>query len=66
MTRYRRTIADLEASGLDVHALTGEQVEVLRDLTDGEFALLVSIRAKLDEVSPDVVAHSEVAGGALF
>jgi hypothetical protein len=66
MAEHRRTLADLEANGLDVRALTTEQQDVLRGLSDDELALLVTIRAKLDEVSPDVMAHSEVAGGALF
>jgi hypothetical protein len=66
MTDRRHTLAELEAYGLDVRALPGEQQEVLRELTEDELALLVGIRARLDEVAPDVVAHSEVAGGALF
>jgi hypothetical protein len=66
MTDPVRTLEDLEANGFAVHDLTPEQRDVLRSLTDEEFALLTDIRHRLDEVGPDVVAHSEIAGAALF
>jgi hypothetical protein len=66
MTEPRYTLEDLEAHGLDAHRLPVEQQEVLRALTPAELALLVEIRARLDEVGPDVEAHSEIAGAALF
>ncbi len=66
MTDHRYTLDDLEAHGLPVWDLTAEQQEVLRSLTAEELGLLVSIRSRLDEVGPEVQAHSEVAGGALF
>jgi hypothetical protein len=39
---------------------------VLRNLSAEEFALLIDIKARLDEVQPEVQAHSEIAGAALF
>jgi hypothetical protein len=66
MTDFRYTLDELEANGFAVEELTVEQQNVLRNLTTEEFALLVDIRARLDEVGPEVVAHSEIAGAALF
>ena len=66
MTDPRHTLADLETNGFEMRLLTTEQQEVLRNLTDDELALLVDIRARLDEVGPEVQAHSEIAGAALF
>lgn len=66
MTAWSDTLAELEAQGLPVSRLTAEQQDVLRGLTAEELALLVDIKARLDEVSPEVQAHSEIAGAALF
>jgi hypothetical protein len=66
MTEHRYSLADLEAYGLDVRLLPTEQQDVLRDLSAEELALLVEIRQRLDEVAPEVQAHSEIAGAALF
>jgi hypothetical protein len=66
MTDHRYTLDELEAHGLPVWDLTVEQQDVLRALNAEELALLVSIKSRLDEVGPEVQAHSEVAGGALF
>jgi len=66
MTQPRHALADLESNGIPVAALTAEQQDVLRNLTDDELALLVDIRARLEEVGPEVQAHSEIAGAALF
>jgi len=66
MTPPSHTLADLEARGFPIGALTSEQREVLLALTAEEFALLVDIKARLDEVGPEVQAHGEVAGAALF
>lgn len=66
MTGPSHTLADLEAHGFPVSALTSEQREVLLGLTTEELALLIDIKARLDEVGPEVQAHSEVAGAALF
>ncbi|AUG78988.1 hypothetical protein CFP65_4234 [Kitasatospora sp. MMS16-BH015] len=61
-----RTVAVLAAAGFPVDALTPEQLEVLAGLGEDELALLLDIKAKLDEVEPEVQAHGTIAGGALF
>ncbi|MER5639740.1 aroma-sacti cluster domain-containing protein [Kitasatospora sp. NPDC002227] len=61
-----RTLAVLAAAGFPLAALTPEQLEVLTALAEDELALLLDIKAKLDEVEPEVQAHGTVAGGALF
>jgi len=66
MAESRYTLDELQAYGLDVRRLPVEQQDVLRALTPAELALLVEIRSRLDEVTPDVQAHSEIAGAALF
>jgi hypothetical protein len=66
MTNHRYTVEELEAHGIEVRSLPVEQQSVLRDLAPEELALLVDIRARLDEVAPEVQAHSEIAGAALF
>ncbi len=66
MTRTDDTLTRLEAAGFAVEALTDEQQDVLRDLGPDEVALLLDIKTRLDEVGPEVQAHSEIAGGALF
>ena len=60
------TLEALGAAGFDVDALSEEQHEVLRALTREELALLVDIRGRLDAAAPEVQAHADVAGGALF
>jgi hypothetical protein len=66
MSEYRHTLAELEAHGIAVAGLTAAQQEVLRNLTDEELAVLADIRARLAELGPEVQAHSEIAGAALF
>ena len=66
MIEHRHTLADLEAHGLEVRLLPVEQQDVLRDLSAEELALLVEIRHRLDAAGPEVQAHSEIAGAALF
>ncbi|MFG2715766.1 aroma-sacti cluster domain-containing protein [Streptomyces goshikiensis] len=56
----------LAAAGFDLDALSEEQCEVLRTLAPEELALLVDIRGRLDAAAPEVQAHADVAGGALF
>ena len=46
--------------------LTEEQREVLSGLTPQELALLLDVKSRLDAVGPEVQAHGEIAGGALF
>ncbi|MFJ4779978.1 aroma-sacti cluster domain-containing protein [Streptomyces sp. NPDC088762] len=57
---------ELAAAGFDLDALSEEQYEVLRALGPEELALLVDIRGRLDAAAPEVQAHADVAGGALF
>lgn len=59
-------LARLEASGLPVTHLTTDQQLVLSELTHEELDLLLDIKARLDEVEPDLQGHTEIAGGALF
>lgn len=56
----------LESHGFAVAALTDEQREILRGLSEQELSMMLDIKARLDEVGPEVQAHSEIAGGALF
>lgn len=60
------TLDRLRAAGFAVDALTVEQQEVLSALTPHELTVLEDVKHRLDEVEPEVQAHSEVAGGALF
>ncbi|HTJ67821.1 MAG TPA: aroma-sacti cluster domain-containing protein [Actinospica sp.] len=56
----------LRAAGFPVDALTTEQINVLSALTPHELSVLEDIKHRLDEVEPEVRAHGDVAGGALF
>ena len=56
----------LTEAGFVVEAFTEEQVEVLLGLGPQELAILLDIKSRLDEAAPEVEAHSEIAGGALF
>lgn len=58
-----RTLAD---AGFPVAGFTPEQRAVFATLTPEELALIVDIKARLDEVEPEVQAHATVAGAALF
>uniref|UniRef100_A0AAU2K0F1 Uncharacterized protein n=1 Tax=Streptomyces sp. NBC_00049 TaxID=2903617 RepID=A0AAU2K0F1_9ACTN len=60
------TLEALVAAGFDLDALSEEQYEVLCALAPEELALLVDIRGRLDAAAPEVQAHADVAGGALF
>jgi hypothetical protein len=66
MTTHRHTLTELEANGFAVSHLTPEQLDVIRNLTAEELALLLDIKSRLDAVGPEVQAHSEIAGAALF
>ncbi len=66
MTDPRYTPSELEDMGFPLSGLTPEQLEVLRDLTAEEAALLLDIKARMDHVAPEVQAHNEIAGAALF
>ncbi|WP_238442154.1 aroma-sacti cluster domain-containing protein [Streptomyces pratensis] len=56
----------LHEAGLPVDMLTDEQRLVLSQLTEEELAVLLDIKSRLDAVEPEVRAHGEIAGGALF
>nr|WP_322871850.1 aroma-sacti cluster domain-containing protein [Streptomyces goshikiensis] len=56
----------LAAAGFELDTLSEEQYEVLRALSPEELALLVDIRGRLHAAAPEVQAHADVAGGALF
>lgn len=60
------TLDVLESHGFGVSELTEEQRDVLRALSSEELSMMLDIKARLDEVGPEVQAHSEIAGGALF
>jgi hypothetical protein len=66
MNEHPDALDTLEAHGFGVRDLTEEQQQVLRELSEDEVALLLGIKERLDEVGPEVQAHSEIAGGALF
>ncbi|MET9913373.1 aroma-sacti cluster domain-containing protein [Streptomyces sp. NPDC006476] len=66
MTEDHSPLDRLHRAGFAIDALTEEQQEVLGALTPQELAVLVDIKGRLDEVGPEVQAHSEIAGGALF
>ncbi|MFJ4961305.1 hypothetical protein EES43_09445 [Streptomyces sp. ADI96-02] len=57
---------ELREAGFPVDLLTDEQREVLSALTPEELALLLDVKNRLDAVGPEVQAHGEIAGGALF
>ncbi|MBT2377327.1 hypothetical protein AMK21_01385 [Streptomyces sp. CB00316] len=56
----------LHEAGFPVDLLTEEQRLVLGDLTPQELTLLLDVKNRLDAVGPEVQAHGEIAGGALF
>lgn len=60
------TEAVLHEAGFLVDLLTEEQRLVLSELTPQELTLLLDVKNRLDAVGPEVQAHGEIAGGALF
>ena len=66
MTEHRDTLSILQNHGFPVAAMAPEELVVLSGLSDAELDLLLTIKARLDEAAPEVVAHSEMAGAALF
>ncbi|MGW4892556.1 aroma-sacti cluster domain-containing protein [Kitasatospora sp. NPDC004240] len=59
-------LAQLRAAGFALDALTDDQLDVLRALSTEELELLLDLKHRLDDAGPEVQAHSEIAGGALF
>lgn len=62
----RDPLRALEDAGFPLHSLSPEQRDVLRDLSAEELTLLLGLKERLDAAEPEVQAHSEIAGGALF
>ncbi|MGA5468606.1 aroma-sacti cluster domain-containing protein [Streptomyces arboris] len=58
--------AVLYEAGFPVGLLTEEQRLVLSELTPQELTVLLDVKSRLDAVGPEVQAHGEIAGGALF
>ncbi|WP_328873957.1 hypothetical protein OHT76_29925 [Streptomyces sp. NBC_00287] len=56
----------LRRAGIPVDHMVDPQREVLASLTDEEIELLIALRQRLDEATPDVMAHSEWAGGVVW
>ena len=59
-------LAALAAAGFPLDTLSEEQVVVLGSLSPQELDLLVDLKTRLDELEPEVQAHTNIAGGALF
>ncbi|MFD6421087.1 aroma-sacti cluster domain-containing protein [Streptomyces sp. NPDC060198] len=66
MTDRQHVLHRLREAGFSLDAFTEEQQEVLEELGPDELSLLLDIKSRLDEAGPDVQAHAEIAGGALF
>lgn len=66
MTDHRKTPAELENLGFALGRLTEPQQQVLLELSGEEMDLLLAIRARMDAVAPEVEAHNDIAGAALF
>ncbi|CAM5696252.1 FXSXX-COOH protein OS=Streptomyces microflavus OX=1919 GN=Smic_25740 PE=4 SV=1 [Streptomyces microflavus] len=58
--------AVLYEAGFPLDLLTEEQRLVLSELTPQELTVLLDVESRLDAVGPEVQAHGEIAGGALF
>lgn len=65
-TPDRDHLRALEDAGFPLHSLSPEQREVLQGLSGEELTLLLGLKERLDAAEPEVQAHSEIAGGALF
>lgn len=66
MTDDQTTLERLRAAGFTIDALTDEQLVVLTSLSAHELHVLEDIKRRLDDVEPEVRAHGDIAGGALF
>ena len=62
----RDPVLRLVEAGFPLPELTAEQRAVIRDLTDEELALLIRVKAQLDEAGADVQAHGISAGAGIF
>jgi len=59
-------LAALAAAGFPIDSLTEEQRAVYSTLTEEEVRLLIDLRSRLDAVEPEVLAHTDIAGGGMF
>ncbi len=59
-------LAALAAAGFPIESVTAEQRAVFSTLSDDEVTLLIELRTRLDEVEPEVLAHTDIAGGGMF
>jgi hypothetical protein len=64
-TPHSEQLAALTAAGFPLDAITEEQRAVFATLSAEEVALLIDLRARLDELEPEVQAHT-VAGAGVF
>lgn len=66
MTDDHAALDRLRSAGFNLDALGDEQISVLTGLSAHELNLLEDIKRRLDEAEPEVRAHGDIAGGALF
>ena len=62
----RDPVLRLVEAGFPLPDLTVEQRAVISELTDDEVALLIRVKAQLDEAGADVQAHGISAGAGIF
>jgi hypothetical protein len=56
----------LAAAGFPIDSVTQEQRAVFSSLSEDEVTLLIDLRARFDAVEPEVLAHTDLAGGGMF
>lgn len=66
MTTPNEPLTTLAAAGFPLDSITEEQRSVFASLSAAEVELLVDLRSRLDAVEPEVLAHTDIAGGGLF
>jgi len=66
MTDDHAVLERLRAAGFSIDALSDEQLDVLTGLSAHELHVLEDVKRRLDDVEPEVRAHGDFAGGALF
>ena len=63
---HNEQLAALEAAGFAISSISEDQRAVYSSLSAQEVALLIDLRYRLDEVEPEVQAHTDIAGGGMF
>ncbi|HET9168819.1 MAG TPA: aroma-sacti cluster domain-containing protein [Actinospica sp.] len=66
MTDDHAVLDRLRAVGFTIEALSDEQLQVLTGLSAHELHVLEDVKRRLDDAEPEVRAHGDIAGGALF